>query len=264
MSSNPVFGRDGRNFSSAAGRYATFNQPTTPDAAELQDMYDRPAYAPPRYMSLDDVVVRTGATLGTVILFGAVSWVFNLNALALPAALGGFVLAMVVAFSRRANPVLVLSYAALEGVFLGAISHVFNNLYPGVAIQAVIGTAAVFGGMLVVYKTGAIRVTPKFNRWLVGALFGVVALMVVNLVGSLIVGHDALGIRGGNPVLSIGFSVLCIGIAAFCFLSDFDMVDQAIRRGAPENFAWYAAFGLTVTLVWLYLEILRLLGFVRQ
>lgn len=263
MSSNPVFGRDGRNFQSAARQYATFN-PTTPDAAELEDWYNRPAYTPTRYMSLDDVVVRTGATLGTLVVAGGVAWVLHLGAIALAAALVGFVLALVISFRRSASPALVLTYAGCQGLFLGAISRLFNDAYPGIAVQAVIGTVGVFGGMLVVYKTGAIRVTPKFNRWVLGALFGVVAVMLVNLIASLIVGHDALGIRGGNTGLSIAFSLLCIGIAAMSFLTDFDMVDQAIRRGVPESFAWYAAFGLTVTLVWLYLEILRLLSYLRQ
>ncbi|HEX3811425.1 MAG TPA: Bax inhibitor-1/YccA family protein [Mycobacteriales bacterium] len=263
MSSNPVFGSDGRNFKSAANQYASFDA-QTPSADQLQDWYNKPAYTSPRYMSLDDVVVRTGVTLGTVVVAAGAAWVLDLDGLAIVGALVGFVLAIIVSIKRSTNPALILSYAACEGLFLGAISHVINARYPGIAIQAVVGTAGVFGGMLVVYKTGAIRVTPKFNRWLMGALFGVVAIMLVNVIASLIVGHDALGIRGGNPGLSIVFSLLCIGIAALSFLSDFDMIDQAIRRGVPEKFAWYAAFGLTVTLVWLYLEILRLLTYLRN
>jgi len=263
VSSNPVFGSDGRNFQSAARQYATFDAPT-PSSDQLQDLYDKPAYSPARYMSLDDVVVRTGATLGTVVVAAAAAWVLDLNGLAIVGALLGFVMAMVIAIRRSTSPALILTYAACEGLFLGAISHVINARYPGIAIQAVIGTAGVFGGMLVVYKTGAIRVTPKFNRWVTGALFGLLAIMLVNVVGSVIVGHDALGIRGGHTGMSIVFSLLAIGIAALSFLTDFDMIDKAIRRGVPENFAWYAAFGLTVTLVWLYLEILRLLSYLRQ
>ncbi|HVX47223.1 MAG TPA: Bax inhibitor-1/YccA family protein [Mycobacteriales bacterium] len=262
MSLNPVFGRDGRKFQSAAQEYATFNQPT-PSADDLQNMYDRPAYAPARYMSLDDVVVRTGAMLGMIVLTGAIAWAADLNGLAIVGALVGFVLAMIIAFKRITNPAMLLSYAAAEGLFLGAISHMYNDWKGGIVVQAIIGTVAVFAGMLVVYKTGAIRVTPKFNRWLTGALFGVVGVVLVNLIASMIAGHDALGIWSGGP-LAIGFSLLCIGIAAMSFLADFDMIDQAIRRGAPEKFAWYAAFGLTVTLVWLYLEILRLIGYMRD
>lgn len=261
--SNPVFGSDGRNFSSAARRYATFNPPT-PSAGDLQDMYNRSSYAPSRYMTVDDVVVRTATTLGTLVVAAVIAWVADLGAIAIAAGLIGFVLAMVVAFRRRVSPPLVLGYAVCEGLFLGAISRIFEAQWHGIVVQAVVGTAGVFLGMLVVYKTGAIRVTPRFNRWLVGAMFGVIAVMGVNLIGSLIVGHDALGIRGGNTGLSIVFSLICIGLAALSFLSDFDMIDRAIRAGTSERFAWYAAFGLTVTMVWLYLEILRLLGYARQ
>jgi uncharacterized YccA/Bax inhibitor family protein len=147
-------------------------------------------------------------------------------------------------------------------VLLGAISEVFELIYPGIVIQAIIGTMGVFVGMLVVYKTGAIRVTPRLQRWVIGAGIGVVVLMLVNLVAGFFT-EGGLGLRDGGP-LAIGFSLLVIGIAAFFLLLDFDMIDQAIRRGAPEKFAWYAAFGLLVTLIWLYLEILRLLSYFRE
>ncbi|MFL6128760.1 MAG: Bax inhibitor-1/YccA family protein [Mycobacteriales bacterium] len=259
-SNNPVLGR---GFGQGQ-QYASWNAPA-PSAGDLQDMYDRPAYAPARYMTLDDVVMKTAATLGVVVATGAVAWIFDLAGLALVGALVGFVLALVISFRQSTNPALILSYAAAEGVFLGAISRVFNEAFGGgIVIQAVVGTAGVFAGMLFVYKTGAIRVTPRFTRWLLGALIGVVALMLVNLVASLFT-PGGLGLRdSSNPALAIGFSLLCIGIAAFTFLLDFDMIDRGIKQGAPERFAWYAAFGLTVTLVWLYLEILRLLSYFRQ
>jgi len=256
-SNNPVLGR---GFGQGQ-QYASWNAPA-PSAGDLQDMYNRPAYAPARYMTLDDVVMKTAATLGVVVATGAVAWIFELGGLAIVGALVGFVLALVISFKQSTNPALILSYAAAEGLFLGAISHVFNQLYDGVAIQAVVGTAGVFAGMLVVYKTGAIRVTPKFTRWLLGALIGVVALMLVNLIAAFFT-EGGLGLRDGGP-LAIVFSLVCIGVAAFTFLLDFDMIDRAIKQGAPERFAWYAAFGLTVTLVWLYLEILRLLSYFRE
>ena len=260
-SNNPVLGR---GFGQGQ-QHAQWNAAPAPSAGDLQDMYNRPAYAPPaRFMTLDDVVLRTAATLGTVIAVGAVAWILELNSLALVGALVGFVLALVITFKQSTNPALILSYAASQGLFLGAISRVFNDVYNGIAIQAVVGTAGVFAGMLVVYKTGAIRVTPKFTRWLLGALIGVVALSLVNLVASFFT-PGGLGLRDAdNPGIAIAFSLLCIGIAAFTFLLDFDMIDKGIRQGAPERFAWYAAFGLTVTLVWLYLEILRLLSYLRD
>lgn len=259
-SNNPVLGR---GFGQGQ-QHASWNAPA-PSAGELQDMYNRPAYAPARYMTLDDVVMKTAATLGVVIVTGAVAWIFNLGGLAIVGALAGFVLALVIAFRQSTNPALILSYAAAEGLFLGGISRIFNDAFGGgIVVQAVVGTGGVFAGMLLVYKTGAIRVTPRFTRWLLGALIGVVALSLVNLVASFFT-EGGLGLRdSSNPALAIGFSLLCIGVAAFTFLLDFDMIDKAIKQGAPERFAWYAAFGLTVTLVWLYLEILRLLSYFRD
>jgi uncharacterized YccA/Bax inhibitor family protein len=151
----------------------------------------------------------------------------------------------------------------VEGVFLGAISEAFNQQFGhGIVMQAVIGTFGVFAGMLVVYKTGAIRVTPKFTRWMVGALVGVLVLMLANIVASFFI-PGGLGLRSGGG-LAIVFSLVVIGVAAFSLLLDFDMADEAIRRGAPAKFAWYIAFGLLVTVVWLYLEILRLLSYFRD
>ena len=257
-SNNPVLGR---GFGQGQ-QHASWNAPA-PSAGDLQDMYNRPAYAPPaRFMTLDDVVTKTAITLGVVFVTGAVAWIFELGALAIVGALVGFVLALVISFKQSTNPALILSYAAAEGLFLGAISQMFNEQYKGIVMQAVLGTAGVFAGMLFVYKTGAIRVTPRFTRWLLGALIGVVVLMLANLVASFFT-DDGLGLRDGGP-LAILFSLVCIGIAAFVFLLDFDMIDKGIKQGAPERFAWYAAFGLTVTLVWLYLEILRLLSYFRE
>ncbi|MDD4866304.1 MAG: Bax inhibitor-1/YccA family protein, partial [Mycobacterium sp.] len=179
---------------------------------------------------------------------------------------------LIATFGRKQDsPAIVLSYAVLEGLFLGAISLVFANYQvssanAGALIgEAVMGTFGVFFGMLVVYKTGAIRVTPKFNRMIIAALFGVLALMLGNLVlGMFGVGGGAgLGLRSGGP-LAILFSLACIAIAAFSFLIDFDAADQIIRAGAPERAAWGIALGLTVTLVWLYLEILRLLSYLQN
>jgi len=173
---------------------------------------------------------------------------------------------MIASFGRKQdNPAIVLSYAALEGLFVGSMSFIFANLVstggPGMIFQAVVGTIGVFIGMLVVYKTGAIRVTPKFTRMMVAAMFGVLALALVNVVFFLFTGSAPLT-DGGR--MAIAFSLVCIGIAAFSFLIDFDAADQAIRAGAPAKAAWGIALGLTVTLVWLYMEILRLLSYFNR
>ena len=162
-----------------------------------------------------------------------------------------------------------MSYAALEGLFLGAISFVLANFRvsgtsAGALIgQAILGTVGVFFGMLVVYKTGAIRVTPKFTRMLVAAMIGALVLMLGNFLISMFSTHDGGPLRNGGT-MAIIFSLVMIVIAAFSFLVDFDSADQMIRAGAPEKAAWGIALGLTVTLVWLYLEILRLLSYFQN
>ena len=225
-----------------------------------------------RPLTIDDVVQKTGMTLGVLTVVAAVSYYLvsaNLS-LAMPftlvGSLGGLALVLIASFGRKQDsPAIVLSYAALEGLFLGAISFVMANVYVSgasagaVLSQAILGTIGVFIGMLVVYKTGAIRVTPKFTRMLVASMVGVLVLMLGNLVMGLFT-HSAGPLRNGGT-MAIIFSLVCIGIAAFSFLIDFDSADQLIRAGAPEKAAWGIALGLTVTLVWLYLEILRLVTY---
>jgi uncharacterized YccA/Bax inhibitor family protein len=231
-----------------------------------------------RPLTIDDVVTKTGMTLGVLTAAAIVSFflVTSNIALAMPltliGALGGLGLVLVATFGRKQDsPAIVLSYAVLEGLFLGAVSFVFTHFQvshanAGALIgEAVLGTFGVFFGMLVVYKTGAIRVTPKFTRMVVAALFGVLFLMLGNFVLAMfhVGGGTGLGLRSGGP-LAIIFSLVCIGIAAFSFLIDFDAADQMIRAGAPDKAAWGIALGLTVTLVWLYLEILRLLSYLQN
>jgi len=239
---------------------------SAPNAEYLQQMYDQPAYAgpqtPARLLTLDDVVAKTAAVLGVAIIAGGLTAYFNAYSLMIPALVVGLVLSLIVIFKRSTNPALILSYAAAEGVLLGGLTGWFNQIYPGIAMQAIVGTLGVFGGMMFVYKTGAIRVTPKFTKMLVGALIGVVVLMVFNMLASWVFHFDT-GLRSGGT-LAIVFSVVCIGIAALSFLLDFDQIDKALKIGAPARYAWYFAFGLMVTLVWLYLEILRLLSYFRE
>ena len=266
-SNNPAFSRFG---SAGNGQQAGWGAPPQQYGAPTQyDPYAAPspyAATTTRYLTMDDVVTKTGLTFLVTVLAAAGTWALPGSTgwgLALPAAIAGFVVAMVIIFKQVANPAATLAYAALEGIFLGAISEAFESIYQGgIVLQAVIGTMGVFAGMLVVYKTGAIRVTPKFTRWMLGALIGVVVLVVANLIASFIT-PGGLGLREGGPVAII-FSLVVIGVAAFSLLLDFDMADQAIRRGAPAKFAWYISFGLLVTMVWLYLEILRLLSYMRN
>ena len=274
-SSNPAFSRFGPD---ANGRQqpAPWATPAQPYGAPGQygaptqyDPYAAPspyAATTTRYMTMDDVVMKTGITFLVTVLSAAAVWALPGTtgwALALPAVLVGLILGLVISFKTITNPAAILAYAVIEGVFLGAISEAFEMQFGrGIVMQAVIGTFGVFAGMLVVYKTGAIRVTPKFTRWMIGALVGVLVLMLANGIAYFF-SDNGLGLRDGGP-LAIVFSLVVIGVAAFSLLLDFDMADEAIRRGAPAKFAWYIAFGLLVTVVWLYLEILRLLSYFRE
>ena len=253
--SNPAF----RNLPVGGGGYAGFDSAPAGYGGGALPTTSRP-------MTVDDVVTKTSITLTILIAAGAATFFSGLWQLTLPALFVGFVLAMVIIFKKVISPPLILAYAAVEGVVLGGISGVIGSYFRGtgsIVLEAITGTLLVFAGMLVVYKTGAVKVTPRFTKWLTGALIGVVGLMIVNLIAGFFTHGVGLGLRSGGT-LAIIFSLVCIGVAAFSFLIDFDAADEAIRSGAPEKTAWYIAFGLTMTLVWLYLEILQLLSYFRE
>lgn len=275
-SSNPVF----RSLPKQQGGYATFGSGAAGAAtAQVHQGYETQFQTPPqtgvsRPLTIDDVVTKTGMTLVVLSAVAAVSYfmVGSNPGLAMPftlvGGLGGLALVLIATFGRKQdNPAIVLSYAALEGLFLGAVSFLLTFNIQGASAgalisQAVLGTFGVFFGMLVVYKTGAIRVTPKFTRMLVAGMIGVLVLALGNFVFAMFT--DGAGpLRDGGPIAII-FSLVCIGLAAFSFLLDFDAADQMIRAGAPEKAAWGVALGLTVTLVWLYIEILRLLSYFQN
>jgi uncharacterized YccA/Bax inhibitor family protein len=261
--SNPAF----RNLPQGGfgGGYAGFqSQP------QAQPGYGGYYQAPPttsdRPMTVDDVVTKTALTLGLALIIGVGTAVAVLSETISPfppliiGLIAGLVLSLVIIFKQKPSAALVLSYSAAEGLFLGAITGVFEYLVPGIAFQAILGTGLVFIVMLVVYKTGAVKVTPKLTKWIIGATVAAAGLMLINLIMSFF-GFNPL--RDGGT-MAIIFSIIVIGIAAFNFLLDFDMADQMIRAGMPSKWAWYAAFGLMTTLVWLYLEILRLLYYLNS
>jgi uncharacterized YccA/Bax inhibitor family protein len=224
-------------------------------------------YAPPapqqaeRAITLDDVVIKTAITLLVAVLAGAATVVTQSYVLMLPALIVGLVVSLIIIFKQKASAALTLTYAAAEGVVLGGITYFFDRLYPGIAFQAILGTVGVFVGMLFVYKIGAVRVTPRTTKFIVGATVGVFVMMLANLIIGLFGG--SLGIRDGGPI-AIVFSLVVIGVAALNLLLDFEQANDMIRSGMPSKWAWYAAFGLMTTLVWLYLEILRLLSYLQR
>jgi uncharacterized YccA/Bax inhibitor family protein len=224
--------------------------------------------APPavRPMSIDDVVVKTVALLALVGVSAAVAWNVIPDSLLGPvwiiSAVVGLVLGLVISFKRMANPALIVTYALVEGVFVGLVSKFYENIagYQGIVLQAVVATFGVFFLMAMLYKAKVIRATPRFIKFMVAALAGVFAVIMINLVFSLF-GFDS-GLRD-NGALGIGFSLVCIVIASLSFVLSFHEVEEGVRMGLPARYAWVAAFGILVSLIWLYLEVLRLLSFLQ-
>lgn len=237
-----------------------------------QQGYGQPSYGQPgqppqmgedaRPMTIDDVVMRTGMLLLAVVAAGAVSYFFPNPVFIWGGLIGGLVLGLVIAFKQSTNPALILTYGVLEGLFLGGISYMFETM-AGVAAgtlvtQAVIGTLCAFGAMLALYRMRIIRVTQTFAKVTMAALMAGLVLVVVNLLMVVFMGGTGLGIRTPS-MLGVAFGLFMIVVACAVLAMDFKMIEDGIAAGVPNKFAWQCAFGLTVTLVWLYIEILRLL-----
>jgi uncharacterized YccA/Bax inhibitor family protein len=224
------------------------------------------APAASRPMTLDDVIVKTAITLGVVVAAAAAAWWWVPDTLVSPVFLAGalvaFALSMVLSFSRKVNPALVMVFAAAEGVFLGIGSKFIANWvgHSDIIVQAVLATMVTTGLTLATYKYFAIKVTPKFTKMVVIGTMGFAGVLLVNLLLSLFGVHT--GISGFGP-MGLLFAALGAGLAVFNLILDFDLVEQGVRHGAPQNEAWRAAFALTVTLVWLYWNILRILAILR-
>ena len=182
--------------------------------------------------------------------------------------IAGLVLALIISFKPTTAPYLSVPYAAVEGVVLGAISAVFEQRYPGIALQAVAATFTVALVMLVLYRTHTIRVTDRLRSVVMGATIGIVLLYAGTWILSFFhysvpfIDGGAMGI-GAGP-MAIGFSVLVIGVAAFMLLLNFDVIERGVAAGAPRYMEWYGAFGVIITLVWMYIQILTLLGQTRE
>lgn len=270
QSRNPVLGRAGVEYRQE-GYSATSGGPgqaPPPTAAQLAEMYHQPALIrPTTVMTLNDVMVKSGL-LFVILLAGAVvGWLTAPMFLWVGGMVVGLVLGLVNAFKREVSPVLVVLYALAEGVFLGGISAFYQafgeaNGMGNLVLTAVVATFAVVGVMLALYRSGVIKVTPRFQRILMGAIVGYVVFAFVNMLGAWI-----FGLGGGMGVFGMGWigillSVFVVGLAAFTLTMDFEMIKQYCAMGVPERESWRMSFGLLVTIIWLYLEILRLLAII--
>lgn len=296
QSNNPVFRRSeefNRAGSSAYGNqtYPGYsNDPSTwgvgapGDPQTGSQGYGQGYGVPPRAespMTIDTVVQKTAASIGVVILAAMATWILTPDVTTLPdgsadtsglgtlfaaatlGSLAAFALSMVNSFKRVISPALVLLFAVAEGVALGGLSKVFNIAYPdGNVVQgAVIGTFAAFAGTLTAYKVFNIKVTAKFQRFVIAAVFGMIGLSLMELVLGLFGAQIGLfGVSGIGMITAVAGLVLGV----FMLIMDFDFVEQGIRNGLPERESWRAAFAMTVSLVWIYTNLLRILAFFSQ
>jgi uncharacterized YccA/Bax inhibitor family protein len=178
-------------------------------------------------------------------------------------ALGGFVVAMVTAFKKDWAAVTSPVYAVLEGLFIGGISLVMEQRFPGLVLQAVLLTFGVMFALLAAYQSRIIRPSETFKSVIVAATFGIVVVYLVSMVLQLFF-HTEIPLINGSGPMGIAFSLVVVGIAALNLVLDFDFIENGVAAGAPKWMEWYAAFALTVTLVWLYIEIIRLLSKMRR
>lgn len=230
--------------------------------------------APVARMTIDSVVQKTGITLAVVVVFAMATWIWagdastwsnervaQIGMASMIGAGGAFVLSLVNSFKRVISPALVLAFAAFEGVALGAISVFFEAKYPGIVTNAVLGTMAAFAGTLAAYKFFEIKLSSKFKRGVTAVMFGMVGLTVLSLVLSFF--GINMGLFGGG-ILGLVFAVVGLVLGVFMLLMDFDFVEQGIAAGVDERQSWVAAFAMTVSLVWIYTNLLRILAFFQQ
>jgi len=225
-------------------------------------------------MTLQGTVNKTGLSL--LILLATATYTWNLGAgdgLAKPdvqatvpwtmvGLVGGLIVALVTTFKKEWAPVTAPAYAALEGLLLGGISIVFEMKYPGIVSQAVFLTFGTLGALLMAYRSGLIRVTDNLRLGIVAATGGIAVVYLISFVMSFF--GTSIPMIHSSGTMGIIFSLVVVTIAAFNLVLDFDFIEQAVENGAPKYMEWYAAFGLMVTLVWLYLEILRLLSKLQE
>lgn len=264
--SNPAFNSPAFQLNQSS---AALNKLNAPSAEQLDELYGRPSATPEQTdrMTYEDTIQKAVGAFAILAVGAAIGWF--VPALAIPAAIVGFVLALVNIFKKKTVPALVLAYSAVQGVFVGGISAILEASYPDIAIQALIGTGAVFVTTLLLFRSGKIRASKRATKVFLVAMVGYALFSLVNL-GLMIFGvtDEPFGLRSEPiPGLGIPFGVvlgiLVVLLAAYSLVLDFDAVKQGVENGAPRNFAWRAVFGIVLTVVWLYIEILRLLAILR-
>ena len=223
--------------------------------------YSEPIPAGER-LTMNDVMVKTGINLGLVAVGAAVAW--NAPVLMLLGLVGGLVLGLVNSFKKKVSPILVMTYALMEGLLLGGLSAVVDMRYPGVAIQAVLATFVVAGTTLALFANGKLRATPKLNKiFMIGAI-GYLAYGFISILGAGIFGSSLNSVSLFGIPLGLIVGLFAVALATYSLLLDFTTTSEAVEAGLPERESWRLAFGLTASLVWLYVEILRVLMYLAS
>ena len=250
--SQPQYGQQGYG----QPQYTDYSAPT----------YSEPTYSEPipagERLTMNDVLVKTAINLGLVVVGAVVAW--YVPVLMLLGLLGGLVLGLVNSFKQKVSPVLVMAYALMEGMMLGGLSAIVNLRYPGTAIQAVLATIVVAGVTLALFANGKIRTTPKLNKiFMIGALsylgYGLVSMLTAGLFGFSLNSMSIGGIPLGLPI-----ALIAVAMATYSLLIDYTTTAEAVDAGLPQSESWRLAFGLTASLVWLYVEILRVLMYLAS
>lgn len=209
-------------------------------------------------MTISGTINKTAILFFILILGAAISWYQPSPPFIWGGAIGGFIVAMVTVFKKEWSPITAPIYAGLEGLFLGGISLQYASMYNGIVFNAVLLTLGTFAAMLMAYRSGLIQVTQKFRMGVIAATGGIALVYLASFVLSFF--GINFGLLHGSGMMSIGFSILIVGVAALNLVLDFDMIEKGAQANAPEYYEWYTSFGLIITLVWLYIELLRLLS----
>lgn len=239
-----------------------FKKGSTVSASQLEELYERPAASPADTgrMTYEDTSVKTVVLFAVLLATSAVGWF--IPALAIVGALVGFVLAMVNTFKREPSVPLIVLYAAAEGLFVGGISEIFSTRWNGIVLQAVLATLVTVGITLALFASGRIRASARATKIFLIAMVSYLVFQLVNVVLSLTgVVTGPFGLQSG--IVGIVIGVLVVIMAAYSLVLDFDQIQQGVRRGIPAKYGWTGAFGIMVTVVWLYIEFLRLIAILR-
>ena len=223
-------------------------------------------------MSYEGTMQKIGIMFGTTVFFAALTAyaaiTISMNLAMAAAAIGGitgFILVLMLVFMRPQNPVpLMLSYAAVEGLFIGGMSLIFEQMYAGIVFQAAVGTLCIVGAMYGLYATRIIKATPLFQKVLMSLVIGIMLLYVVSFTLSFIPGSFQVPFLHSSGPMGIVVTLFILGVASLCLIMDFNFIESGIQRRSPKVGEWWGAFGLLVTIIWIYIEMLRLLSKVRS